>query len=159
MIQDLRKGFEFLWLKSLLSWTIFTITKRIKNPWHSNDTKVILPNFAKDHCFWTLWTLNYIGCISFSILILSIWLIIKPNIWRKYYSPIFERTWSNLHLCRRGPIKSVLFDCPSVCLSVGLWRIFPRIYPIDFLNVLHENNLPYILKSDNTRFWKIVFTV
>ena len=26
--------------------------------WHSNNMKVILLNFAKDHCFWTLRTLN-----------------------------------------------------------------------------------------------------
>ena len=30
----------------------------------------------------------------------------------------FQKIWSNLHLCRRGPIKLVLFICQSVCLSV-----------------------------------------
>ena len=29
--------------------------------------------------------------------------------------------WWNLHFCSRGPIKSVLFICPSACLSVHLW--------------------------------------
>ena len=34
--------------------------------WHSNDIKVILHKFVKDHCFWTLWALNYVDCIPFS---------------------------------------------------------------------------------------------
>ena len=34
--------------------------------YHSNNMKAILPNFAKDHCFWTLRTLNYADCISFA---------------------------------------------------------------------------------------------
>ena len=34
--------------------------------WHSNNMKSILRKFAKYHCFWTLWTLNYVDCISFS---------------------------------------------------------------------------------------------
>ena len=34
--------------------------------WHSNNMKVILCNFAKDHCFWTFWTPNYVDCIPFS---------------------------------------------------------------------------------------------
>ena len=82
--------------------------------WHSNNMKVILPNFVKDH-----------------------WIIILE----------FPKTWLNLHLCGRNPIKSVLFVWPSACLYVcdtfssgsTLW-IF-KIF-------LHENILPYILKSD-----------
>ena len=34
--------------------------------WHSYNMKVILSNFAKHHCFWALWTVNYADCISFS---------------------------------------------------------------------------------------------
>ena len=50
----------------------FTITERNESVdlamdlWHSNDMKVILLKFAKDHCFWTLWTLDYGDCIPFS---------------------------------------------------------------------------------------------
>ena len=85
--------------------------------WHSNNMKAVLPNFAKDHCFWTLWTLNYVDCIPFSCI---------------YYFQIlslnFQKTWLNLQLCGRGPIKSVWFICPSLCLSVCLGCIFLRIY-------------------------------
>ena len=35
----------------------------------------------------------------------------------------FQKTWLNLQLCDRNPIKSVLFICRSVCL----WCIFFRI--------------------------------
>ena len=34
--------------------------------WHSNYMKVILHNFAKNHCFWTLWALDCVDFISFS---------------------------------------------------------------------------------------------
>ena len=51
----------------------------------------------------------------FLTLILSRWLTIKPNNLTKFY-------------CKNGPIKSVLFVCPSVRLSVRpsvcLWHIF-----------------------------------
>ena len=96
--------------------------------WHSNDMKVILRKFAKDHCFWTLWTLNYVDCIPFSSLILSMWL-----------------TFSNLHFCGRRPVKLALFVRPSASLSVRLWHIFLRIYSLGFLNFLLEHISPYIL--------------
>ena len=67
--------------------------------WHSNNMKVILPNFATDHCFWTLWTL-YVDCFHFSCV----------------YSISFLETWLNLQLCGRSHIKSVLFICPSICM-------------------------------------------
>ena len=85
--------------------------------WHSNKMKVILPNFAKDHPFWTLWTQNYVDCIPFSCI--------------DYFQILFSnylKTWLNLQLCSRGPIKSVLF----ICLSICLWCIFLRIYSMDF---------------------------
>ena len=78
--------------------------------------------------FWTLTTLNYVDCIPFSCIDFSIWLKIKPN-----------NAWSTLHPCEKGPIKSVLFICPSVCRSVCLSHIFLRTYPLDFLNFLHED--------------------
>ena len=102
--------------------------------WHSNNIKFILRNFAKDHCFWTLWTLNYVDCIFFLALILSIWLTIKPNNSRKFHSRISKKTWSNLYLSGRGPIKSFLFVCSPVFLSFCLRHIFLRIYSVGFLN-------------------------
>ena len=33
---------------------------------HSNNVKVMLRKFAKDHSFWALWTLNYVDCVTFS---------------------------------------------------------------------------------------------
>ena len=77
--------------------------------WHSNNMKVILPNFAKDHCFWTLWTLNYVDCIRFSCI--DYFQILFSN---------FQKTWLNLQLCGRNPMQSVLLICPSACLSVFL---------------------------------------
>ena len=88
------------------------------------------------------------------VLILSTWFTIKPI--KKVLFSNFWKTWSNLHLCRRGPIKSVLFICPSVCLSVWLWHSFLRIYSVDVLNFLQEDILLYILKSDKVRFWKCI---
>ena len=97
--------------------------------------KIILLNFVKDHCFWTLWTLNYGGCIHFSC-IYSFHMAHNQTKWlKKVLFSNSERTWSNLHLSRRGSIKSVLFACPFVCLIVGLWRI----YQVDFLNFLDED--------------------
>ena len=76
--------------------------------WHSNNIKVILPNFAKDHCFWTLWALNYVDCIPFSCI--DYFQILFSN---------FQKALLNLELCGgRNPIKSVLFICPSGCLYV-----------------------------------------
>ena len=34
--------------------------------WLSNNIKIILRNFAKELCFWTIWTPNYVDCIPFS---------------------------------------------------------------------------------------------
>ena len=67
--------------------------------------KVILLKFAKDHCFWTLWTRSCIDCIRFSCI--------------DYFQILFSNYQKtlNLQLCSRGPIKSVLFICPSVCPS------------------------------------------
>ena len=56
----------------------FTITERIYqlsidismdlsiDQWLSNNMKVILCNFAKGHCSWTIWTLNNVDVIPFS---------------------------------------------------------------------------------------------
>ena len=48
-------------------------------------------------------------------------------------------------LCRRVLIKSFLFNCLSVSLSIHLWHTFLRIYQVDFRNFLHEDILPYTL--------------
>ena len=104
--------------------------------WHSNNMKVILPNFAKNHCFWTLSTLNYVNCIPFSCI--DYFQVLFSN---------FQKTWFNFQLCCRSPVKSILFISRSVCLYVceafssssSLWI---------FLNFLHEDILSYILKSD-----------
>ena len=70
--------------------------------------KVMLPNFAKDHCFWTLWTLNYVDCVPFSCI--DYFQILFSN---------FQKTLLNLELYGgRNPIKSVLFICPSGCFYV-----------------------------------------
>ena len=82
--------------------------------WHSNNMKVILPNFAKDHCFWTLWALNFVDCIPFSCI--DYFQILFLN---------FRKTWLNLQLCGSSPIKLVLFISPSVCLYVcDAFRIY-----------------------------------
>ena len=71
--------------------------------WHSNNMKVILPNFAKDHCFWTPWTQNYVDCIPFSCI--------------NYFQISEKHDWTS-NFYGRSPIKSVLFICWSVCLYV-----------------------------------------
>ena len=115
--------------------------------WHSNNMKVILPNFAKDHYFWTFWTLwNYVDCIPLSCI--DYFLVLFSN---------FRKTWLNpseKHDCYKiSPVHL------SICLSVRrLWCVFLRIYSVDFLNFLHEDILPYIL-SDQAIIWKIVFVV
>ena len=56
---------------------------------HSNNMKVVLRKFAKDHCLFQHWAMliKYL----FLVLILSIWLTIKPNNLRKFYSRISEK--------------------------------------------------------------------
>ena len=88
--------------------------------------KVMLPNFAKDHCFWTLWTLNYVDCIPFSCI--DYFRILFSNFWK---------TWSNLQLCGRFLWNQ---SCSSVHLSVCMsvmhfpqdllcgFFIFPKFY-------------------------------
>lgn len=43
-----------------------------------NNVKFSLHKYANDHCLWTLWILT-ICCVSFFVLILSIWLTIDKN--------------------------------------------------------------------------------
>ena len=88
--------------------------------WHSSNMKVIWPNFAKNHCFWTLLTLNVIDCIPFSCI--DYFQVLFSNFWK---------AWLNLKLCDRDPKKSVQFISLSVCLSVCLGCIFLRIYSVD----------------------------
>ena len=116
--------------------------------WYSHKIKVTLPNFAKYHCFWTLWTVNYVDFIPFSCI--DYFQILFLN---------FRKTWLKLQLSGRGPIKAVRSICPSVCLSVCLWCIFLRNFSLGFSNFLHGYFLPYILKTDKAIIWKIVFVV
>ena len=43
-----------------------------------NNVEFSFHKYANDHCLWTLWILT-ICCVSFFVLILSIWLAIDPN--------------------------------------------------------------------------------
>ena len=106
--------------------------------WHSYNMKVILSNFAKHHCFWALWTVNYADCISFSC--------IDSFHYSSQSSQQFKKIlFSNF---RKQTIKPPsVWKGPSVYLPVRLWRIFLRNYQVDFLNFLHEDILPYILKK------------
>ena len=99
---------------------------------HSYNMKFILSKFAKGHCFWTLWTLNYVDCIPFSYIDFFHLAHNQTKQFRKITISNFQKTWSNLHLCIKGSIKSVFFICPSVCLSVHLRSIFLRIYSVGF---------------------------
>ena len=49
--------------------------------WHLNNMKVIL----------TLWTLNYVDCVPFVVLILSLLFTSEPNNLEKSYSRISEK--------------------------------------------------------------------
>ena len=102
-----------------------TITEKNKNQW-------IYRWICDIQMIWKLSDVNLLSIIVFEllkrwimfivslflVLIFSIWLTIKLNNSIKFCSQISEKIWSNLYLCGRGPIKSVLFVCPSVCLSV-----------------------------------------
>ena len=99
-------------------------------------------------------SLLYVFDIYF-VLVISTWLTLKPNNLRKFYSQILENMIKPPSL-QKGFYKISSGHLP-ICLSVCLWHIFLRIYSVDVLNFLHEDILPYILKSDKARFWKIVF--
>ena len=100
----------------------FTITKKWKSIGlptdlcHSNDMKVVLPNFAKDHCFWTLWTLNYADCISFACIHYFHMAHNQAKQFKKILILNFGKTWSNCNRCGRGPI---------ICLSPSVCDAFP----------------------------------
>ena len=101
--------------------------------WHSNNMKVMLPNFAKDHCYWTLWTRSYVDCIPFSCI--DYLQIVFSN---------YQKTWLHLQLCIRGPIKSVLFICPSVCPSV--FDAFSSRYTVWIFKFFYMRIFSHILK-------------
>ena len=84
------------------------------------------------------WFLVWPPIYSVSLTFILYWFFPYGSQFKKTLFSNFPKTWSNLHLCGRGPIKSVLFICPSVCLPVCLWHIFLRIYSVDALNFLHE---------------------
>ena len=58
--------------------------------WHSNNMKVILHKRGKYNSF-QLWAVDYGNCIPFSGIDFSIWLTIKPDKLRKFYSRISEK--------------------------------------------------------------------
>ena len=126
--------------------------------WHLNNMKIILLNFHKDYCFWTLLKPNYSDFFPFSS-ILSIWLTIKPNSLGMLYYRILEEH-DQTFIFVKGVLQNQ--SCSSVnlsvCLSVCLWCIFIRIYPVDFLKYLDEDILSYILKSGKAIFWKIALS-
>ena len=87
----------------------------------------------------------------------SIWLTIKPNNLRKFYSRI-----SGKHDEISIFAEEVLLNqsCSSVHLSVRpSVTHFSQDLLVVFLNFLPEDILPYILKGDKAGFWKIIFVV
>ena len=102
----------------------FIITERCKNQWiyqwicDIQNMKVILLKFVKDHCFWTFWTLNYVDCIPFHSIDSFHIVHNQAKQFKEIFFSNFRKAWSNLHFYGSGPIKSVLFICPSLCLSI-----------------------------------------
>ena len=127
--------------------------------WHANSMKVISLKFELFEFLelFEPWTMLIV--FFFLALILSIWLAFKPNNLRKLYCQISKKTWSNLHFCRKSPIKLVLFVCPSVSLSIHLWHIFLRIYSVGFLNFFPWGYFAIYIKKWQTGFWRIAFVV
>ena len=80
-------------------------------------------------------SLNYVDCIPFSCND-SFHMAHNQSKWFKkiLFWNFWQTWWSNLYLCGRGPVKSILFICPSVCPSVRLRCIFFRIYSVDFFD-------------------------
>ena len=120
--------------------------------------KVILRKFAKDHFFLTM-----LIVFLFLALILSVWLTIKPNNLRKLLE--FPKNMIEPPCLQKGSYKispvhlSICLSVrPSVCPSV-CDTFFSGSTEWVFLIFLHEDILPYILKSDKPGFWKIVFFV
>ena len=72
MIWDSQRCFELPWPNSFFIMNIHDNREKKKSMdlsmdlCHSNNMKVVLCKFAEGHCFWTLWTLDYIDCIPFS---------------------------------------------------------------------------------------------
>ena len=141
---------------SLFTMNSFTITERKENQWIYQwicDIQIV-------------WTVSYLilqRIIVFELfehwimLIVFLFLVLTIS---KFYSWIFEKhDWTSNLAAGVLPIISVLFICPSICLSFCLWCIFLRPYSVDFFNFLHEDVLPYILKCDEGIIWKIVFFV
>ena len=78
---------------------------------HSSNIKVILCKFAKDHCFWTLWTLYYVDCVDSFHTAHN-----QAKYLKKVFSQILEK-----------------HDHLSVCLSTYLWHVFLKINLVVFL--------------------------
>ena len=106
-------------------------------------------------CF-LIWPPMYSVSLTFILYLLFIWLTIKPNNLRKFYSQISEK-YDQTSIFAEGVLwqQFCSFVHLSICLSVC--DIFLRIYSVDDLNYLHKDILLYILERDKARFWKYVF--
>ena len=88
----------------------------------------------------------------FLALILSIWLKIKPNNFIIEFPKSMIKPpclWNGSY--KISPVH--LSTCLSIRLSV---THFSQDCSVGFLNFLHKDILPDILKSDKAEFWKIV---
>ena len=122
----------------------FMITQRNENQW-------IYQWIYDIHVIWKLSFVNLLRSFVFElfehgtmlivflflVLILSIWLTIKPDHLGQFYSLITEK-----------------YD-QTYIFAEGVWCIFLKIYSVEFLNFFHEDNLSYILKIDKARFSKL----
>ena len=129
------------------AWTLFiimnsfTITERNKNQW-------IYQWICHIQIIWKLSYVNLLGSLFFElfehwtmlivflllVMILSIWLITKPNKLRNFISEISEKLDQTSLLQKKGSCKISrvrLYICPYVRPSV---THFLRIYSVDFLN-------------------------
>ena len=115
--------------------------------WQSNNIKVTLPNFAKDHCFWTLWTLNSVDCIPFSC--------------TDYFQILFSnlrKTWKFYQRMNESYKISPVHQ--SICLSIchlSVCDAFSSESTQWIFKFFCMRIFCHILKSDKVIIWKIVF--
>ena len=88
------------------------------------------------------WTLLIV--FLFLVLIISIWLTIKPINLRKFYFQIKKKRQDQTSIFAEAVLEN--HSCSSVHLSVCLWHNFLRIYSVDFLDFLHDYIFPYTKK-------------
>ena len=107
----------------------FMITERNENQW-------IYQWVCDIHIIWKLSNVILLRIIVFKLfkywnmLIVFLFLVLIIS---RFCSQIFKEHDPNLHLCGKGPVKSVLFICPSVYLCVCdalSWRYSMWIFKI-----------------------------